>query len=59
MAREEVFTKIQPQYPKTYEECCKVFEDNFLNVICLSDDEKNLFYNFMHLRRRTIKEFMI
>ena len=38
-------------YPKTYEECCDVFEDNFLNVICLSDDEKDLFYNIIKLKR--------
>ena len=31
--KQVVFTKIQPKYPKTYEECCEVFEDNFLNVI--------------------------
>ena len=39
------FVKKQPQYPKTYEECCKVMgidSDNFLSIrnLCLDDGEE-------------------
>lgn len=48
-----VFTKIQPQYPKTYAECCKVLgiSDGEFMFTGLSDDEYDLFDSFVVIKR--------
>ena len=47
------FIKKKPQYPKTYGECCRVLgiSDGEFMFTGLSDDEYNLFDNFVMLKR--------
>lgn len=46
------FVKKQPQYPKTYEECCKVLCCKpIVGFAGLDDDEENLYGNFIALKR--------
>ena len=49
---EIILKPIKPQYPKTYEECCKVLCCKpIVGFAGLDDDEENLYGNFIALKR--------
>ena len=47
-----VFENVKPQYPKTYEECCKVLGVNpSFDIRMLEDEESTLYFKFIDLVR--------